>query len=382
MHYVRHIYWPILPLQTKNTTLNIYLNGRFLSQKITGVQRYAHEIVRAFNNLIREGLIDSSCTFCLLAPHDAQNDISFDCISIRKVGRFKGHIWEQFELPFYCRDGILLNLCNMAPLLLRKQVVVIHDTAVFSAPNGFSSAFLLWYRFALPLQCRVARLIITVSDFSRRELIEHCGADQNKIFIVPNGVDHIDAIVASDSAKFKFKIKHNQFVLSVGSIHPNKNFKMVIELAEKFRDCNFEFLVAGGFNNNGSPKCELTHSNVHFLGYVTDSELKWLYENAACFIFPSKYEGFGIPPVEAMRCGCPVLTSNAASLPEVCGDAAAYAPPDDVEAFAQRLSWILENQSVRNNMSVAGRCHSNQFNWSQSARLLYELIKRFGLGEK
>lgn len=356
-------------------TLKIYINGRFLSQKLTGVQRYAHEIVKAFDKLLKEEKIDPSYSFSLLAPPDASIDIFLENISVKKVGRFRGHFWEQLELPFYCHDGILLNLCNVAPLFLTKQVITIHDAAVFAAPNGFSKAFLLWYRFALPIQCRVARFVITVSEFSKHELVKYCGADSGKVFVVQNGVDHIDHITTSDSTKFKFGTEENRFVLSVGSIHPNKNFKIVIELANKLSAYNVKFLVAGGCSRNVFENDEFSN-NVQYLGYVSDSELKWLYENAACFLFPSKYEGFGIPPIEAMRCGCPVLASNAASLPEVCGNAAAYAPPDDVEAFAQKLLWILENPSVQKDMSVVGRCHSNQFNWSQSAQLLYGLLER------
>lgn len=362
-------------LKPKSKTLKVYINGRFLSQKLTGVQRYAHEIVKAFDKLLKEEKIDPSYSFSLLAPPDAYNDIFLENISVKKVGRFKGHFWEQLELPFYCHDGILLNLCNVAPLFLTKQVITIHDAAVFAAPNGFSKAFLLWYRFALPIQCRVARFVITVSEFSKHELVKYCGADSGKVFVVPNGVDHIDHITTSDSIKFKYGTEENRFVLSVGSIHPNKNFKIVIELANKLSAYNVKFLVAGGCSRNVFENDEFSN-NVQYLGYVSDSELKWLYENAACFLFPSKYEGFGIPPIEAMRCGCPVLASNAASLPEVCGNAAAYASPDDVEAFAQKLLWILENPSVQKDMSVVGRCHSNQFNWSQSAQLLYRLLER------
>jgi glycosyltransferase involved in cell wall biosynthesis len=343
------------------------INGRFLTQNVTGVQRYAREITSILTRTKGNEL------FSVVTPR-LVSGVPFNQFGATPVGRLSGHLWEQAELPYFTRDQLLLNLCNTGPLCHRNQVTVIHDAAVFAAPSGFSKNFLAWYRYLLPRICRRSRLVVTVSEFSKTQLVKYCGADSRCIAVVPNGVDHIDRIDIDPDTLQKFHLEDHPFVLGVGSLHPNKNFGLFIKVAEALAEMGVEFVVAGGGDSQVFADAGLASDQVRFLGYVTDGELKALYTHAACLVFPSFYEGFGIPPLEAMRCGCPVIASDAASLPEVCGDAALYASPDSAEEFSQQVTRILTSESLRDELAVKGRLRANDFRWEVSAQLLATLV--------
>ncbi|UFS69772.1 glycosyltransferase family 4 protein [Geomonas sp. RF6] len=347
---------------------SLVVNGRFLSQGVTGVQRYATELVSA---LSRRNGADS---FHVLTPANAHPLVP--SLETRQVGILNGHLWEQLELPRFSRKELLLSLCNTGPLYHSNQVPAVHDAAVFAAAAGFSGPFLAWYRYLLPRLCRRARLVLTVSEFSKGELVRYCGADPRKIEVVPNGTDHIDRIVSDPGALEKFRLCGRPFVLGVGSLHPNKNFKIFMEVAEAFAGKGVAFVVAGGGNSQVFAQSGHASDHVRFLGYVTDSELKALYSAATCFLFPSLYEGFGIPPLEAMRCGCPVLASSAASLPEVCGDAALYASPHSAAEFTRQMSRVLESEALREEMTLKGKEKADHFRWDESAARLASSVAR------
>jgi glycosyltransferase involved in cell wall biosynthesis len=163
-------------------------------------------------------------------------------------------------------------------------------------------------------------------------------------------------------------------VLAVGSLTPNKNFGGVVRAASMLTDLGYKVVAAGGVNARVFNGVDLTGDDLVLAGYVTDSELRALYESATCFVFPSFYEGFGLPPLEAMHCGCPVVVSDRASLPEVCGDAAVYCDPDDPADMAKQLRLVLTSAALRRELSEAGKKRARQFGWQRSAEQLNELL--------
>jgi glycosyltransferase involved in cell wall biosynthesis len=167
---------------------------------------------------------------------------------------------------------------------------------------------------------------------------------------------------------------HRSYVLAVGSLTPNKNFNGVVHAAALLGDLDCKIVAAGGANTRVFNGVDLTGDALIMAGYVTDGELRALYENAACFIFPSFYEGFGLPPLEAMHCGCPVIVSDRASLPEVCGNAAVYCNPDDPADMARQLRLVLTSAALRRELREAGFARALSFGWQRSADQLNELL--------
>ena len=350
--------------------MKVYINARFLTQTTTGVQRYARELVRVFDELV--GSHDVSVrhlSFELLAPDGPSEPIATQHIPVRQVGRLSGHAWEQLELPHFTRGGFLLNLCNTAPVSKAQQLVVIHDAAVYAVPQAYSRAFRSFYQVLLPTLSRTAQKVLTDSEFSKRELVRYCHTPEAKIAVIYLGKEHVFSETADTRVFAEHGFGDKPFLLAVSSLSPHKNFAGIVRALEHLENPGFEVVVAGGTNPAVfSGRGASLPDSVKHLGYVSEGELRALYEQAAGFVYPSFYEGFGLPPLEAMACGCPVIVSNAASLPEVCADAALYCDPHRPEDIAAKIQRLMGDAALRERLKQKGLERAEKFSWDRCAR--------------
>nr|WP_233633171.1 glycosyltransferase family 1 protein [Burkholderia seminalis] len=343
---------------------------------MTGVQRVAYELTAELARIANAGDEPS-----LVVPPDHDPAAMPAGAWPQTAGRRRGALWEQWTLPRMTRGRTLLSLCNIGPLAKRDQLLMIHDAAVFDLPAGYSLAFRLWYRFAFSILKRRARHIVTVSHFSRARLAARLGVPPARLSVVPGAVDHIDRIDADPGVLSRLNLETDGYVLFVGSLAPGKNLVRALAAIALMRASHptLRFVIAGGANAKifGVREAGLREDDpyVTWAGYVTDGELKALYEHAGCFVFPSLYEGFGLPPLEAMRCGCPVVVSHEGSLPEVCGGAAlfcdAYSPPDIAAAIAR----VMDDPELRSRLRTTGREHARRYSWQRSARALLDIVR-------
>lgn len=353
----------------------VYINGRFLTQATTGVQRYATEIVKALDTLLFSDGNRKGRKVVLLIPPGATPPDWLRHIESRPVGLLRGQAWEQLELPHYSRGGVCLNLCNTAPLAGRSMVVAIHDAGVFAVPETYSRAFRLWYRILHPRLGRRALSIVTVSEFSRSELGRHVGIPPGRITTIPNGGDHILAHPADPGVLERLALP-GRYILAVSSQSPHKNFGGIVAALEHMRRRDFELVFAGGANPRVFRQSAAASGGARLAGRVTDGELRALYEGADCFVYPSFYEGFGLPPLEAMTCGCPVVVSRVASLPEVCGEAAVYCNPGDPGDIARAIETVLGSPELQADLRWRGPERAARFTWNNAARSLLDLIEK------
>lgn len=352
------------------TETRLVVNGRFLTRATTGVDRVAEEIVRALDGLLAEGALPD-VKIEIVAPEGEIRPLELRAIAVRQAGSRKGHGWEQIDLPRASRGAFLLNLCNTAPVAVRDALVTIHDAQVYQAPQSYSLAFRAVYRLLLPIVARRCRTLTTVSEFSRRELERYRVAPAGKAVVAPNGGDHMDRIAPDSGALDRFGLEPDGYMLAIGSLAPHKNLAVVLEAQSRQKGPIRRLVVAGGgnpriFGEAGLPDC----ADALFVGRIDDGVLKALYQGAAGLIFPSRFEGFGLPPLEAMRCGCPVIASTAAAVREVCGEAALYADPKDVDAWVARLEQLGGDPALRERLREAGRLRARAFEWRRSALAL------------
>jgi glycosyltransferase involved in cell wall biosynthesis len=355
----------------------IYINARFLTRSVTGIERYCTELLKNLDSLIDSAAIDSKqFSFVMLAPKNIKHELNFKHIPLKCVGSLTGHLWEQLELPFYTRDGLLFSPSNAAPIFKCLQVVTIHDASFFARPQTYSFAFSSWYKFIIPLVGKVAKKIITVSSFSRKELVHYCKIKADKIKVVWNGKEQILVQSTDESFLTKNNIVPKRFVLAVSSPNPNKNFSAIIKAIKLLPEMGLEIVIVGDLLPKVYANSQVSFPNdVKYVSRVSDAELRALYEHAACFIYPSFYEGFGLPPLEAMACGCPVIVSNTSSLPEVCGDAALYCDPFSPEDIAVQVKKLVSNTALQSELKQKGLERAQQFSWEKCAWETFSTIK-------
>jgi glycosyltransferase involved in cell wall biosynthesis len=350
------------------------INGRFLTQRMTGVQRYAHEIVTALDELLSERDFTSRVRLRLVLPPGVKTKPALSKIHIQKTRFGSGHAWDQFVLPLYAKSRVL-SLGNFGPALARNHIVCIHDANTFIEPESYSRNFALAYRTLLPWIGKRAARVATVSRFSADMLVRYGICRAEKIFIAPNGHEHAlrwDARRADISLVRALK---RPYVLLLGSRAKHKNVDIILDQAPALDAAGIDIVVVGAASDIFSEHASnLAASNIHHIGYVGDNDLAALYEGALCLVFPSRTEGFGIPPLEAMTRGCPVISSNAASLVEVGGDAVIYVEPDRGDRWRDAIIGLAKNEELRATMAAEGKKRAALFSWKRSARLYLDEI--------
>ncbi len=278
-----------------------------------------------------------------------------------------GHAWEQLALPLLARRADLLYCpANLAPLASRRNAVVIHDVAALAHPEWYGRTYGAWQRLVLPALARRARLVLTVSRFARDEIVERLGVPEDSIAVVPNGVSGDFSPTADPGPAREALGLDRPYVLTLATRSARKNIAVLGEAAAALQPLGIELVSAGGargyLRGGEQPPGRA-------LGYVPERLLPGLYAGALALAMPSLYEGFGLPCLEAMACGTPVVAADRAALPETCGGAALLADPADGEAFATALVRAATDQEERARLIAAGRERAAAFTWKRSAEL-------------
>ena len=350
------------------------INGGFLGQRVTGVQRYGREIVAELDRLLQDDRLTSSLSAKIVAPAGSELGPPLRAIAFERTAARGGPLWHQFVLPFATR-GVLLSLCNMGPLFASKHIVCIHDLNIVLAPESYSSAYRAYHRVMGPLLARRAAQVVTVSNFSARMLNDFGFRRLEQITVIPNGHEHVRRWQPSLSRHAAMDPNQRPFIFVLGSRARHKNVDILFSIAKEIDALGLNILVAGASGKVFSTlEMHSVPSNVRMLGFVTDDDLAALYQNALCFAFPSLTEGFGLPVLEALAFGCPVLASNAASLPEVCGDAALYADPKSPRDWLDQIKRLRAEPNLGQLLRAEGPRQAKRFSWAKSAQLYLDLI--------
>jgi len=337
------------------STGEVLVNARFAGRRVTGVERFAGEVVRCLDGSAR-----------LIRPP-------------RLLRGWAGQVWEQLVLPLRVPPGApLWSPANTGPLAVREQAVSIHDLSPLDHPEWFAPAFALWYRLLLPALARRARRVIVPSAFTARSLRRRFNLAEEKLVLAPGSVDPARFHpVDPQPVRRRYNLPR-RYLLFVGSLQPRKNLSGLLAALETLqqRFPEVELVAAGAesphFRRDG---LDAGKTRVRFLGYVPDEVLPALYSGAEAFVLPSWYEGFGLPVLEAMACGCPVAASCAGSLPEVVGEAGLLFDPAVREDIERRLAALLADAGLRQELRQRGLERAGLFSWERSAGLIDDAIR-------
>jgi len=351
----------------------VVINGKFLGANFTAVHRVAGELVAGMDRLRQQGAhpeLDAEVIRIAGFPEPPP----FATFPMRAIGPLKGQPWEQLELPVVSRGRLLVNLCNLAPVAAANAVTLIHDAQVFSSPASYSWAFATWYRAVYRLNGR-RHVIATISEFSKQELVRFGVASPENIHVISNGVDHMLRHDADTAVLDRTGLAKNAYVLAIANAQPHKNICVLLKAFQRPELAATRLVLFGAspreeFETAG----EAIPDNVVFTGKVTDAELRALMENALCTAFPSRTEGFGMPPLEGMLLGAPAIIAPCGALPEVCGPTALQADPDQPEAWADAILKLSGDPELRERLSREGRRHASAFTWDRAAGSLLDLV--------
>lgn len=339
----------------------ILVNTRSLKSPLSGVQRYTREIILRLENRVI-------------------------CTSPDKFSRgFFGHLWEQTTLPILSKNHLLFSPSNTGPLLVKNQVVSLMDVTTLDHPEWFNPYFASWYQFLLPKLVNRAQKIITISNYSKDRIVETCGINPEKIIVTYLAADPRFSPKSNQDISLVRKelgIPTNHYILALGSLEPRKNLQrlLVAWSSIQYQMPDDISLVIAGAKGKDTIFREISMDNlpsgVYLTGFVSDLILPTLIAGAMAFLYPSLYEGFGLPPLEAMACGVPVITSNTTSLPEVTGDAALLVNPFDTDAIAGGILRLVNDISFREQLAFKGLERAQKFTWQTTTEKTWQVLQQ------
>jgi glycosyltransferase involved in cell wall biosynthesis len=339
---------------------DVAVNTRALHATVTGVQRYTTELLACWNEQV-----------VCIAPS-------------RPLHGLSGHAWEQCVLPARVNGRLLFSPSNTGPLGVKRQVLTVHDMSVFDWPEGFHPRFAAWYRFLLPRLVKRVLVVITVSQFTKGRILAQVDVMPEKIEVVPCGVSsrfRPEAVSEVDKIRASMKLPSSNYILTVGSLEPRKNlarlFRAWASVCERMPEDLWLVVVGakGSARVFASMQINDLPPRVFLADHVDDSELPCLYAGALALAYVSLYEGFGLPPLEAMASGIPVLAGNRSSLPEVVGDAGILVDPENEEEIAEGIYTLVENSPLRRDLRERGLLRARRFSWDETARKTMEIFK-------
>ncbi len=344
----------------------IVVDGLFVTQRITGTQRYAHELMLELDLLVPPGSVE------ILVPESAQKLPSYRNIRVVKYGKRTGIPWQQIDLPWYLRKkrarGVFLN--NVLPLTYRKGIIAVHDICYKVHPEFYRSLHdklsALWHRVNYWFAAHSDMTILTVSFFSKDEIMKHYSVDPSRFHVIYPSWQHIGRIGYSTDLYERYPmLSPKNFLFALSSLGANKNFVWVLQEAKRNPD-QF-FAIAGGGKLKGVTRDLglLDLPNVQFLGYVSDEDVRTLMRDCKAFLFPSLYEGFGLPPLEALAEGANIVISDQASLPEIYGSCAYYIDP---------LNYDIDLDALLKKPVASRKEVLEKYDWAIGAKKLFGLL--------
>lgn len=341
------------------------VDGAFLTQRVSGIQRYTLELLAELDKRIAPGEVELAVPPGAAAP-------AYRNIRVVQTGRHTGMLWEQLDYPAYLRQNGRLGLCtcNVIPLFGFRGIAVVHDVCYrarpdfYTAPRARLSA--AWHRLQYRAIARTCKQIVTVSQFSRSELKKYYGVSPDRVTVVPNAWQHMQRVAADEGVFAKWpQLRRGEYYFSMSNLLKNKNFPWVLQAARSKPDAVFAIAGGGDLAAAAGKQGMQPPPNVLCLGYVSDGEAKALMANCKAFVFPTLYEGFGIPPLEAIACGAPrVLVSDTPCMREVYGPHADYI---DLAANHGDVDAVTPGHDAA---AVLAR-----YSWAESARRLLELLR-------
>lgn len=371
--------------------MRIGINGRFLIAKRTGVQRAAYNLIKTLVEVDRDN------EYIIFTGKEQQGSPEWNYPNVTVVGddlipseSIRNHIWEQVRLPRLAakyKIDILHSPANVAPLFYRgKSIIHIHDLCFVVNPQWYSFAFRTLYNLIIPQLAKRATKVVTNSNNSKNDLLQFFGLSAEKVSLVYWAVDDVFSLPPTQEVKDN-RYMEEDYILYVGSLEPRKNINILIEAYEKLRHeypaIKTKLILIGGESPlfaSVQLKAREFRDDVIFKGFVTDLELGEFYRRAKLVAYPSLYEGFGLPPLEAMASGVPVVTSSTSSIPEVVGKAAFLIDPKNREQLTKAMHRVLTDRTLRESMIKAGSQRVLRFNWYRVARgvlaVYYEVYQR------
>ncbi|MCJ2188389.1 glycosyltransferase family 4 protein [Novosphingobium beihaiensis] len=360
--------------------LPIYFNGKFYSGGLNGVHRVADRLIRECDRELARLPEDERPDAFLMTSGKADWVPDLQVIKRRNYTR-TDQIWEQFVLPFAARSGILVNLANLAPIAHRNKITMIHDAQFLFSDCGYPARQRLGYRWLTPMLGRSSRATLTVSEFSRRMLHQFSVVNEKQTHVIANGADHILDVEEDPGVRARLGIEGESYAVMFGSPKGYKNNATPFAAFADGRLSPTRLVIVGPERAQLEAAGLTPPDGTIFAGKLNDRELKGVLAGGLAILFPSRTEGFGLPPLEAMLCGCPVLASPAGAIPEVCADAAIYAGTDRPGEWIEAIEIMRSDPQLRQRKIAEGYARAARFTWSGAGASLMNVIHALA-GEK